>query len=163
MKNLITAGFTINGLLSVRVENQEVFEYTHNFIFQLIKSGQITGVRIDHVDGLFDPIAYLNKLKQRDENLYVVVEKILDINRTTLPFPACPFKGTTGYDFMNIVNGVFIDRANEKIFDRIYTSFTGQNTPYRSFVNLSKKFFMGRHMAGDIDNLAHLLKQIINR
>jgi len=152
--------FTINGLLSVRVENQEVFEYTHNFIFQLIKSGQITGVRVDHIDGLYDPITYLNKLKQRETDLYITVEKILDVNEQ---LPSCmPVQGTTGYDFMNIVNGVFIDRTSEKAFDRFYTSFTGQNTPYRSFVSLSKKIFMGQQMAGDIDNLAQLLKKIIN-
>jgi len=152
--------FTINGLLSVRIENQEVFEYTHNFIFQLIKSGQITGVRVDHVDGLFDPITYLNKLKQRDSDLYVTVEKILDTNEQ---LPACmPAQGTTGYDFMNVVNGVFIDKPNEKIIDRIYTSFTGQDRSYREFVSEKKKLFMGQHMAGDIDNLAHLLKRIIN-
>ena len=152
--------FTINGLLSLRVENQEVFEYTHNFIFQLIKSGQISGLRVDHVDGLYDPIAYLNKLKQRDADLYITLEKILDINEQ---LPSCmPVQGTTGYDFMNIVNGVFIDSSNEKIFDRIYTSFTGQNTSYRKFVSDKKKLFMGQQMAGDIDNLAHLLKKIIN-
>ena len=152
--------FTINGLLSVRVEDQEVFEYTHNFIFQLIKSGQITGVRIDHVDGLYDPIAYLNKLKQRDADLYITVEKILDIHEQ---LPSCmPVQGTTGYDFMNVVNSVFIDRSNEKMLDNIYTSFTGQNTPYRTLVSEKKKLFMGQHMAGDIDNLAQLLKKIIN-
>ncbi len=152
--------FTINGLVSVRVENQEVFEYTHNFIFQLIKSGQITGVRIDHVDGLFDPIGYLNKLKQRHADLYITLEKILDINEQ-LPL-GMPVQGTTGYDVMNVVNGVFIDRANEKILDRIYILFTGQNKPFRSLVSEKKKLFMGQFMAGDIDNLAHLLKKIIS-
>jgi len=152
--------FTINGLLSVHVENQEVFEYTHNFIFQLIKSGQITGVRVDHVDGLYDPIAYLNKLRQRDTDLCITVEKILDINEH-LP-SGMPVQGTTGYDFMNVVNGVFIDRGNENAFDRFYVSYTGQDISYRNMVSEKKKLFMGQQMAGDIDNLAHLLKQIIN-
>jgi len=152
--------FTVNGLLSVRVENQEVFEYTHNFIFQLIKSGQVTGLRIDHVDGLYDPIAYLNKLKQRDADLYVTVEKILDINEQ---LPSCmPVQGTTGYDFMTAVNSVCVDRGSEKILDRIYISFTGQYESYRNLVSEKKKLFMGRHMAGDIDNLAQLLKKVIN-
>ena len=152
--------FTINGLLSVRMEDQDVFEYTHNFIFQLIKAGQITGLRVDHVDGLYDPIAYLNKLKQRDIDLYIALEKILDINEQ---LPSCmPVQGTTGYDFMNVVNAVFIDRENEKMFDRIYVSFTGEQMTYKNFVSEKKKLFMGRHMAGDIDNLAQLLKRIIN-
>ncbi len=152
--------FTINGLLSVRVEIQEVFEYTHNFIFQLVKSGQITGLRVDHVDGLYDPVAYLNKLRQRGGDIYITVEKILDISEQ-LP-ASMPVQGTTGYDFMNVVNSVFVDKANEKIFDRMYLSFTGQQMSYRHFVSDKKKLFMGQQMAGDIDNLAHLLKQIIN-
>jgi (1->4)-alpha-D-glucan 1-alpha-D-glucosylmutase len=152
--------FTVNGLVSLRMENQEVFEHTHNLIFQLVKSGQITGVRIDHVDGLYEPMAYLNKLKQREENLYIALEKILDINEK-LP-AGMPVQGTTGYDFMNVVNEVFIDRDHEKMMDQIYTSFTGQDTSYRELVIAKKKLFMGRHMAGDIDNLAQLLKQIIN-
>jgi (1->4)-alpha-D-glucan 1-alpha-D-glucosylmutase len=152
--------FTINGLLSLRVEDQAVFEYTHNFIFQLIKSGQVTGVRIDHVDGLYDPVAYLSKLRQRDTELYITVEKILDMDEE-LP-SAMPVQGTTGYDFMNAVNRVFIDTDSEKMLDNFYVSFTGQTASYRDMVSAKKKLFMGQHMAGDIDNLAHLLKEIIN-
>ncbi|MDE2028437.1 MAG: malto-oligosyltrehalose synthase, partial [Candidatus Omnitrophica bacterium] len=152
--------FTINGLLSVRVEMQEVFEYTHNLIFQLIKSGQITGLRVDHVDGLYDPVAYLNKLRQRSGELYITVEKILDLDEQ---LPSCmPVQGTTGYDFMNVVNEALIDTEGQKAMDRIYVVFTGQTSSYRDFVAEKKKLFMGRYMAGDIDNLAHLLKQIIN-
>jgi len=152
--------FTINGLLSLRVEDQEVFEHTHNFIFQLVKSGQITGLRVDHIDGLYDPIAYLNKLRQRDEDIYITLEKILDMHE---PLPSSmPVQGTTGYDFMNVVNEIFIDRDNEEMIERIYVAFTGQNTPYRKMLSEKKKMFMGQQMAGDIDNLAHLLKQIIN-
>jgi len=152
--------FTINGLLSVHIEEQEVFDHTHQLIFQLINSGQITGLRVDHVDGLYDPVTYLNKIRQRAPEAYITVEKILDIHEH-LP-SIMPVQGTTGYDFMNLVNEVFVDRVSEKIIDRFYVAFSGQNSTYRDFVKEKKKLFMGQHMAGDIDNLALLLKQIIN-
>lgn len=152
--------FTINGLLSLHIEDQQVFDHTHQLIFQLIKSGHITGLRIDHVDGLYDPVTYLNKIRQRVPEIYITIEKILDIHEH-LP-SIMPVQGTTGYDFMNVVNEVFIDKASEKMIDRFYVSFTGQTSSYRNFVSDKKKLFMGQHMAGDIDNLALLLKQIIS-
>jgi (1->4)-alpha-D-glucan 1-alpha-D-glucosylmutase len=153
--------FTINGLVSLRVENKKVFDYTHDFIFQLIKSGAITGLRIDHLDGLYDPLGYLAQLRQRGEEVYIVIEKILDLNEN-LP-PVMPVQGTTGYDFLNEVNGIFIDQQNERVLDKIYSGFTGLYSSYRPLVCEKKKHFMGKYMAGDIDNLAHLLKQILNR
>lgn len=152
--------FTINALVSVKMENKKVFETTHELILQLIKSGDINGVRIDHIDGLYNPLEYLNLLRQKHQDLYIVVEKILDLHEK-LP-SSMPVQGTTGYDFMNAVNGIFIDSRNEKFIDRIYSSFTGLHTSYRDLVSEKKKDFMGKYMAGDIDNLALLLKQILN-
>ncbi len=153
--------FTINSLLSLKMERKEVFDLTHELIMQLVKAGDFTGLRVDHVDGLYDPPAYLTRIRQREEDIYIVIEKILDIHEH---LPACmPVQGTTGYDFLNVVNGLFVDTHTEKIFDRTYTAFTGLRTPYRDLVSEKKRFFMGKHMAGDIDNLAHLLKHILNR
>ncbi len=153
--------FTINGLIGLSVEKQEVFEQVHNLVFRLINENKITGLRIDHVDGLYNPLTYLNQIRQRAPNTYIVIEKILDRYEQLPTF--LPVQGTTGYDFMNIVNDLFVDSSNEKNFDRIYSSFTGINTSYRNLVSEKKKLYMGKHMAGDIDNLAQLLKQILNR
>jgi len=153
--------FTINGLLSVRVEHKDAFEYTHQLLWPLINAGAITGVRVDHIDGLYNPVKYLAELRRRQPELYITVEKILDPHEQ-LP-PVMPVQGTTGYDFLNAVNSVFIDRDNCKVLDRFYTTFTGLNTPYRTLVSQKKRHFMGRFMAGDIDNMALFLKSVLNR
>lgn len=153
--------FTINGLLSVKVENQDVFEYTHQALWPLVNSGAVTGVRIDHIDGLYSPVAYVNQLRERQPELYITVEKILDSQEHLEP--GMCVQGTTGYDFLNAVNVIFIEPKNAKVLDRFYNSFTSMHLSYRTLVSQKKKFFMGRYMAGDIDNLALLLKQILSR
>ncbi|MBL8012974.1 MAG: malto-oligosyltrehalose synthase [Candidatus Omnitrophica bacterium] len=153
--------FTINGLLSVKVENKEVFEYTHQALWPLVNSGAITGVRIDHIDGLYSPVSYIDRLRERQPELYIAVEKILDSQEHLVP--SMRVQGTTGYDFLNAVNGIFIEPKNEKLLDHFYNAFTGLRISYHALVSQKKKFFMGRYMAGDIDNLALLLKEILTK
>lgn len=152
--------FTINGLISLNMDHPEAFEVTHRLILNLVHSGKISGLRIDHIDGLYNPLEYLERLRMAAKDVYVAVEKILDAEES-LP-RNMPVQGTTGYDFLNVVNGLFINRFNEQIIDKFYVSFTGIEESYREMVCIKKKFFMGRFMAGDIDNLALLLKKILN-
>lgn len=152
--------FTINGLASLQIEKKEVFEYIHAFIFRLISEGKITGLRVDHIDGLYDPYLYLRQIREQYRSLYIVVEKVLDFYEE---FPAFfPVAGTTGYDFLNIVNEVFVEKRHQKAFTRAYMAWTGNQASYRELVVEKKRLFMGRYMAGDIDNLAHLLKRILS-
>jgi (1->4)-alpha-D-glucan 1-alpha-D-glucosylmutase len=153
--------FNINELLSLRVEDEDVFNHTHSLIFRLIEDGKITGLRIDHIDGLYDPTNYLTRIRQRAGDLYVVVEKILDLEEE-LP-THWPVQGTTGYDFLNYVNGLFCRRENQREFNRIYTNFAGLGAPYEELVSEKKRLILGKHMAGDVDNLAHLMKAISSR
>jgi (1->4)-alpha-D-glucan 1-alpha-D-glucosylmutase len=153
--------FNINQLLSVRVEDEDVFRRTHSRIFALIDAGHVTGLRIDHIDGLYDPKQYLSRLRKRYPELYLVVEKILELGEE-LP-PAWPVQGTTGYDFLNYVNGLFCRKDNKKRFARLYSGFIGSKARYEDIVSDKKRLIMGKHMAGDIDNLAHLLKEISSR
>jgi (1->4)-alpha-D-glucan 1-alpha-D-glucosylmutase len=95
--------FTINELISLRVEDREVFRKTHQLIFKLAEQGRFSGLRIDHIDGLFNPEEYLHRLRERCPNLYIVVEKILEANES-LP-QSWPVQGTTGYDFLAKLNG----------------------------------------------------------
>ncbi len=153
--------FNINELLSLRIENEEVFNHTHSLIFKLVEEGKITGLRIDHIDGLYDPTDYLTRIKEKAEDLYIVVEKILDLEEE-LP-TLWPVQGTTGYDFMNYANGLFCNRESQREFNRIYTKFAGLAPSYEELVSEKKRLILGKHMAGDVDNLAHLMKAISSR
>ena len=148
--------FSINDLISLRVEDEHVFNETHALIMQLVDEKRISGLRIDHIDGLYDPKGYLERVRERVGSTYVVVEKILEPGEELLG--SWPVQGTTGYDFMNYVNGVLCRSENEKRFSHIYSGITGFNLAYDDLVCVKKRLIMGRHMAGDIDNLAHLLK-----
>ena len=153
--------FNINDLISLRIEDWEVFDITHALVVQLVREGKITGLRIDHIDGLYDPVAYLKRIREQVGELYVVVEKILDPDeQLPVNWPVC---GTTGYDFAHHVSGIFCQRRNEETFSQIYNRFTGLRTPYSDLVTEKKRLIIGRHMAGDVDRLAHLLKRISSR
>ncbi|MFP3869644.1 MAG: malto-oligosyltrehalose synthase [Syntrophobacteria bacterium] len=153
--------FNINELISLDLKRDEVFTSTHSLIFQAVARNHFTGLRIDHIDGLYDPTSYLRKLRENVEDTFIIVEKILDLEEKLPDF--WPVQGTTGYEFMNWVNGLFCKMQNEKAFSRIYTNFTGLKTDYEELVTEKKKLILGKHMGGDVDNLAHLLKTISSR
>lgn len=153
--------FNINDLISLMVEKEEVFNYTHSLILNLLKDKKFTGVRIDHIDGLCDPTNYLKKLREKANDVYMVVEKILNFQEELPIF--WQVQGTVGYDFLNYVNGLFCVRENENKFYKIYSRFTGLKTYYEDLVCDKKRLIIGKHMAGDVDNLAHLLKEISSR
>jgi (1->4)-alpha-D-glucan 1-alpha-D-glucosylmutase len=153
--------FNLNELLSVRVEDERVFQRMHSLVFGLADEGHLTGLRVDHIDGLYDPEQYLMRLRARLPDLYLVVEKILQPGEE-LP-RSWPVEGTTGYDFLNGVNGIFCKKEHEKKFDRLYSNFIRSRLGYRELVSDKKRLIMGKHMAGDIDNLAHLLKEVSSR
>jgi len=150
--------FTVSDLICVRVEHEWVFEITHAFILDFVNRGLITGLRIDHIDGLFNPAVYLERLYAKAPNTYISVEKILDINEK-LP-ESWPVHGTTGYDFLNYCNYVFCDNRTEKRYSRLYERFTGMCTPVVELQREKKRLIIGKHMAGDIDSLAHLILSI---
>jgi (1->4)-alpha-D-glucan 1-alpha-D-glucosylmutase len=153
--------FNINELISLRIEDPRVFDVTHALVFQLMREGQITGLRIDHIDGLYDPAAYLKRIREKTGDFYIVVEKILDLDER-LP-QDWPVSGTTGYDFANYLNGIFCQSKHERRLSELYSRFTGIQTPYSDLVSEKKRLLIGKHMAGDVDRLAHLLKRISSR
>lgn len=150
--------FSINGLISLKTEEAEVFTKTHSLITGLCRKGLVTGLRIDHIDGLLDPAGYLGRLREDSCSAYTVVEKVLDA-KESLP-GGWPVEGTTGYDFMNAVNGVFCFTGSRAAMSRTYSSFTGVHTPYEEILYDKKKLIIQTHMTGDVDNLAHTLKSI---
>ncbi|MGB3508914.1 MAG: malto-oligosyltrehalose synthase [Microcoleaceae cyanobacterium] len=153
--------FTVNDLISVKVEEELVFKNTHALILAMLKEENFTGLRIDHIDGLYDPAQYLNRLREKADAPYIVVEKILE-PREELPVN-WPVQGTTGYDFLNYVSGLLCNHTNEEEFDRIYSRFIKSTPHYEQLIDEKQRLIIHKHLAGDIDNLAHLLKDISSK
>lgn len=153
--------FTVNELISVKVEELRVFNNTHSLIQQLVEAGKFTGLRIDHIDGLYNPAQYLERLREKVGDTYITVEKILELSED-LPIDWA-IQGTSGYDFMNYVNGLFCQPENKEQFDQLYFAFTGIRMAYPQVVKEKKQLILDRNLAGDLDNLATLLKTISNR
>ncbi|MCA1961162.1 MAG: malto-oligosyltrehalose synthase [Desulfomonile sp.] len=153
--------FNINGLISLKIENKAVFAHTHNLILQLVKRGIVTGLRIDHVDGLSLPEEYLKCLRARAPDVYLVVEKILQPEEE-LP-RSWPVQGTTGYDFANEVNSLLCYSRHERSFSRLYGSFTGFQGSFPELAAQKRRLIIEEHMAGDVDNLAQMLKRISSK
>jgi (1->4)-alpha-D-glucan 1-alpha-D-glucosylmutase len=150
--------FTVNDLISVNVNEEPVFEYTHRLIRELAKDAVFAGFRVDHIDGLYDPAQYLERLAKVVGDKYIVVEKILEPSEH-LP-QSWPVHGTTGYDFLNEVTGLLCDRSNRDAFSKVYYKFTRLQEPYQVLLHQKKQLILGKHMAGNIDNLAQYLKSI---
>ncbi|MGE5655461.1 MAG: malto-oligosyltrehalose synthase [Actinomycetota bacterium] len=150
--------FTVNELISMRVEELKVFNKTHALIFQMVAEGKFTGLRIDHIDGLYDPTEYLKRLREKTGDVYITVEKILELTEDLPSY--WPIQGTSGYDFLNYVNGIFCCSANESKFSDIYWRFARGNPNYEQGFRDKKGLIIEKNLAGDVDNLAILLKTI---
>jgi (1->4)-alpha-D-glucan 1-alpha-D-glucosylmutase len=181
--------FDINELAAIRVEESEVFIRVHELTLRLMRQGLVTGLRIDHVDGLFDPVGYLSELQvacldalihstsvasapfprtppqyqlTAASNLpvYIVVEKIL--GHDELLRQDWAVYGTTGYGFMNLLNGVFIDTANKHAFEQLYERLTGQGQSinFSDLVYECKKLILGFAMSSELHVLARRLDRI---
>ncbi|MEO1510092.1 MAG: alpha-amylase family glycosyl hydrolase, partial [Cyanobacteria bacterium J06633_23] len=116
--------FTVNELICLKVDDPDVFEQTHTLIRSLVQSGNVNGLRIDHIDGLYDPTEYLERLRHTMGDAYIVIEKILELDEE-LP-ESWPIQGTSGYEFLNYVNGLFCQSDNETDFTRLYHQLTGE-------------------------------------
>jgi (1->4)-alpha-D-glucan 1-alpha-D-glucosylmutase len=150
--------FDINELISLRVELPEVFDAAHVLVLSLLKSGKAAGLRIDHPDGLWDPKNYCRMLREKAPDTYLVVEKILT-GEESLP-DDWPVDGTTGYDFLIHVNGLFVNQAEKEAFDRIYHEFTGLNNDFRTMVYDARKRILLNSFPAGLKLLSAQLKRI---
>jgi len=170
--------FDVNQLAALRMEDPAVFDEVHRFVFDLVERGAVTGLRIDHVDGLFDPGDYLRRLQERtslrggrehgiaDETVpgplfYVVVEKILGSGEQLAA--DWPVNGTTGYEFATTVNNLFVDGRNERPLSEIYRRFTRERIAFDDLAYRSKKQVLHETMSGDINSLGHQLNRFSER
>ncbi len=150
--------FNIATLAGLRMELPDVFDHAHRLVFGLMEEGLLDGLRIDHVDGLFDPKAYLDGLRRampraRDGGRpYLVVEKILGRGESLRA--DWPVDGTTGYDFTNLLTGLFVDRGAEEAFTAIYARFTGRHPSFDDTVLASKLQIIDNEMSSELHRLA---------
>jgi (1->4)-alpha-D-glucan 1-alpha-D-glucosylmutase len=171
--------FDINELAAIRVEQPEVFAAVHELVFRLIREGRVTGLRVDHVDGLYDPEQYLRDLQEGcrkslchsaaglscnapqsaiDRPCYVVVEKILGHDERLRESWAV--YGTTGYDFLNLLNGLFVDSQSEGAFRKLYRRLAGVESDFVNVAYESKKLILRVLMSSELHVLARRLDRI---
>ncbi len=153
--------FDIIDLIGVRMENPEAFEWAHRLIFELADSGMFSGLRVDHIDGLYEPNEYLKQLRERCPAAFLVVEKILT-EEEQLP-DSWPVEGTTGYDFLNHVNKLFIKSSAEPEIDTLYRDFTGNKQDFSDRLYEAKKTVIEASFGGDVVNLARLLDETLHK
>ncbi len=170
--------FDVTELVSLKMERPEVFAATHEFLFSLLDAGKVTGLRVDHPDGLWDPQEYFERLQagapasdparpagsplpagpEAGAPRFIVAEKILSPGEQ---LPAdWPVDGTTGYDFLNRVNGLFINAANAAAFDAIYREFTGGEGDFARAAYAGKKQVLERSFASELNALTRRLLAI---
>ena len=150
--------FDINTLAAIRVEDPRVFEGSHRLVFQLVDEGKVTGLRIDHPDGLYAPSAYFERLQQERPGLYVVVEKVLE-EHERMP-SSWKVDGSTGYDFLVSANNLFVDTRNAHAFDELYARFTGTRIDWNALIYDKKRALMRSSMASEVAMLAHRLNRL---
>jgi (1->4)-alpha-D-glucan 1-alpha-D-glucosylmutase len=193
--------FDINSFAAIRVEDPDVFEAYHKFIMKLVRQGKVTGLRVDHPDGLYDPLEYFRTLQRncffqtrlyyaeslrkrvdmpqdREEveseiaknyddamlsdpyykPFYIVGEKIL-IKDERMP-DDWPIFSTTGYVFLNSVNGIFVRTENAKALDDIYERFTKSRMNFADLVYEKKRLITGVSMSSEINTLGHYLNRL---
>ena len=158
--------FDINDLGAIRVEHEPVFEATHSLVREIVAAGLVSGLRVDHIDGLYDPGDYLRRLRDLVDDAatdrhWIWVEKIVARNESV---PAhWPIDGTTGYDFLAIAGGLFIDPASVQPFTAIYHDFTGEPTTFADVAFAARRRVAGRSFAGEVNVLALQLYRLAQR
>lgn len=154
--------FDVNGLAGVRMEQPRVFDATHALLARLVADGRVVGVRLDHVDGLFDPEEYLNRLRARlGDRPWIIVEKILGAHER-LP-ETWPVAGTSGYDFLNDVSGILVDARGRGPLLRTWQRFTRSRERFDDVVLRGKRHIMDTSMASELNVLAHALNRLSER
>lgn len=147
--------FTVNSLICLNIQDPEVFKAYHEYIFALLKRGVFQGLRVDHIDGLFDPNIYLDQLREMTgKDTYVVIEKILEQGEE-LPL-AWPVEGTTGYDFLATVNNIFTNNKAENAFSNYYQDLSESTDDIETQIWGKKQAILKDHMGGELNNLVDL-------
>ena len=166
--------FDINDLAAIRVEDPEVFATVHSLVFDLVRKGYISGMRIDHPDGLLDPQKYFEDIQEQvplpgrsgaspgqaapRRRFFLMAEKILVGDEELRPSWA--IEGTTGYGFLNFLNGLFVDSSRKRALLRLYRQFSGWSQSYADLVYQSKLLTLQVSMSSELEVLSRRLDRI---
>ncbi len=165
--------FDVNELAAIRVEKPKVFAAVHGLVFRLLREGIVTGLRIDHIDGLLDPERYLEQLRRgcrkalksstswqarAGPGCYVVVEKILGHDEGLRTQWAA--HGTTGYEFLNLLNCLFVDERSQAAFQQLWRRIAGETRDFEDVAYAGKKLILRAAMSGELHVLARSLERI---
>ncbi|WP_411906854.1 malto-oligosyltrehalose synthase [Rhizobium mayense] len=147
--------FEVAGLVGMRVEDPRVFDDTHRLIIELVRSGQVQGLRVDHIDGLADPKGYLEHLRQAvGPDTFIVVEKIL-ARGEKLPAD-WPVSGTTGYEFIAAMADLFVNEEGLRKLDEAYRSVSEEDADFATGLRKAKLLMVERNFAGETRRLTRL-------
>ena len=150
--------FDVNTLIGVRVEREHVFEETHALILDWLRRGVLHGVRVDHPDGLRDPLEYFRRLREHAPEAWIIGEKILEPGEFLRE--SWPIEGTTGYDFLNQVNGILVSQRGVAELTGIYTEFTGQPGEFEPIAHDKKINVTQEALGSDVNRLTSLFVEI---
>ena len=151
--------FDINTLVGLRMEDLEVYRDTHALVLLMIQRGDLEGLRIDHPDGLSDPRLYFDRLRADAPNAWIVIEKILEPGER-LP-DTWPVQGTTGYDFLNRVNGLWVNPRAEEALTHFYRQFTnGSHQHFESLMRKKKLLAANEVLGSDLNYLTELFSRV---
>jgi malto-oligosyltrehalose synthase/4-alpha-glucanotransferase len=151
--------FTVNGLICLNIQDKFVFDHFHKYIKTLTDQGIFQGLRIDHIDGLYDPALYLDNLRElAGPDAYIVAEKILARNEDLQA--QWPIQGTSGYDYLAQVNNLFTNQLAEKRFTRFYQEMVQDNQPVNEQIKQKKAAILKEHMGGELENLFQLFRKL---
>jgi (1->4)-alpha-D-glucan 1-alpha-D-glucosylmutase len=153
--------FDIKDLAGLRVEDMEVFRALHALPITWVQMGWVDGLRIDHPDGLRDPGEYFHRLREACPDAWIIAEKILEPEEK-LP-SEWPIAGTTGYDFLNLADGLFIDAQGEGPLTAFYEDFTGEETDFPIVVQTCKRLVLNELLGSELNRLASLFVDICER
>lgn len=152
--------FTINGMICLNIQDEHVFADYHKYVADMVKKGWIQGLRVDHIDGLYDPTTYLQRLRVlAGEDAYITIEKILEPGEQ---LPAYwPVQGTTGYDFIALVNNLFTMPGSQQQMTAFYDRISGNKTKLEDQLREKKAHILSAHMQGELNQLLRLLTEAL--
>ena len=150
--------FDVNTLIGVRVERPHVFEATHKRILEWLEAGALDGVRVDHPDGLRDPQQYFQRLRERAPEAWIVAEKILEPGEELRE--SWPIEGTSGYDFLNVCNGLMVYGEGLRELTGIYNGFLGKASHYAEIARSKRISVEQEALGSDVNRLANQFVEI---
>ena len=151
--------FDVSTLAAIRVEDPRVFDATHHTLFELLEEGLLDGFRIDHPDGLADPTGYLDRLGERSGDAWVVAEKILEGHEQLPGYWRCA--GTTGYDALQRIGGLFVDKAAAGPLADLAAEVTGERVDHEAMVLAAKREVLDTVQAAEVNRLLRIIEHVL--